>query len=366
MRIPTNQEFPLHPGGQDTLLLAREHDDWKELMFLSAHLGCDHDRISKTAKHLGLGELPQRGTLYHDIDAAVRKIKMRHPNAVWVFRFWCLFITLVLSTSLVMFDLTGREEYAAAFAMSTVSYAFNIFHTRNHRGGKVYDIAWLDRLTLPLYEAIDRTFMFIPNLWQHHHNGTHHMETNTLKDQDVTNPFNSGIRLSLLVPHCDFHEFQHFYTYLLLSINTFLYPINNYFKNGGHPVFFCLYFSLLYIIPVYQHGWGMARTVVLCCMCGSLTISLLFQVSHNHEDLGAPEECRNNNNKPERSIDDWMKVQIHETISWGGYMSCLFFGGINYQVEHHVAPCLCPVSSTLGTVFAALCLSGVWRETKSC
>ena len=33
-------------------------------------------------------------------------------------------------------------------------------------------------------------------------------------------------------------------------------------------------------------------------------------------------------------------MQVEESVSWGGYLSCLFFGGINFQVEHHVCPAL--------------------------
>jgi len=343
MKIPTKEEFPSHPGGQSTLSLVREKDDkWKGVMFLTAHLGCDQDRVAKTAKHLGVGEdLPKRGKLYNDIDAAVRRVKLQNPNAVWVYRFWCLFITFTIVASLVLFVLTGQTMYCCVFGASNLSYGFNIFHTRNHRGGIVYGIGWLDRLTYPLYELIDRTFGIRPEFWQVHHNGTHHIETNTLKDNDVNAPFEAGIRLSKQKPHYRIHEIQHIYTHVLLAGNLLLYPFNNAFQHGGSFVFLCLYCSLIYILPVYAHGWVILQTVFSTLLVSSLTTSYMFQVSHNHQDLGAPEEIHS---KAGTNIDDWFKVQILESISWGGYAAGLFFGGINYQVEHHIAPCLCPVS----------------------
>ena len=64
----------------------------------------------------------------------------------------------------------------------------------------------------------------------------------------------------------------------------------------------------------------------------------MFQVSHNQGDLHTAE-------KPVApgDVDAWLRYQIHESVSWGGYWACLFVGGINYQTEHHVAPALEPL-----------------------
>jgi fatty acid desaturase len=64
-----------------------------------------------------------------------------------------------------------------------------------------------------------------------------------------------------------------------------------------------------------------------------IVMSYLFQVSHNHCRLGP-------RNEKLTDIDHWIKMQVEESVSWGGYLSCLFFGGINFQTEHHVAPAL--------------------------
>ena len=203
MRIPTEEEFSAHPGGQCTLSLARDAvDEWKkETIFLIAHLGLDHQRIAATAKHLNVGTMPKRGPLYDEIDNAVRKIQVEHPYQIWVYRFWCLLLTIAMVASLFGFILTGHRCLAPLVGFLAVSYAFNIFHARIHRGRIVYGIHWLDRLTFPLYEFIDRTFMSVPESWIQHHNLSHHMATNTMDDADVTNPLKTGIRVT---EHCPY------------------------------------------------------------------------------------------------------------------------------------------------------------------
>ena len=39
---------------------------------------------------------------------------------------------------------------------------------------------------------------------------------------------------------------------------------------------------------------------------------------------------------------EWVQQQVEESISYGGYLTTLFFGGINLQTEHYIAPALEP------------------------
>ena len=353
MKIPTREEFPSHPGGQCTLALARDFDapadEWKQgTLFLVAHLGLDHARIAAQAKHLKVGALPKRGPLYEEIDAAVRKIKAEHPYQIWIYRGWCVILTVLLVTSMVAYIRSGHPGLAALWGALVVSYAFNIFHCRIHHGKIVYGIKWLDRLTLPIYELIDRVFMSTPEFWIQHHK-THHLDTNTMSDRDVLDPLNNGIRVTEQSPYKAINQYQHVYAHVLMAFNLFLFPINNVILGGGSMWFFLLYYTILFALPVYVQGnWESIKVTCLVIMAASSVISHLFQVSHNHEGLG---KVRLNFEKAAtQDIDLWMVHQITEAISWGGYISNLVVGGINNQIEHHVAPCLCPVSTLLSDV----------------
>jgi linoleoyl-CoA desaturase len=35
---------------------------------------------------------------------------------------------------------------------------------------------------------------------------------------------------------------------------------------------------------------------------------------------------------------DWGELQVKESGNWGGIIWCHLFGGINYQIEHHLFP----------------------------
>merc|ERR1719424_500117 len=36
--------------------------------------------------------------------------------------------------------------------------------------------------------------------------------------------------------------------------------------------------------------------------------------------------------------NDWGESQVRATANWAGPIWCFFFGGINYQIEHHLFP----------------------------
>ena len=350
MKIPTMEEFPSHPGGQCTLAMARDvdtpADEWKKgTLFLISHLGLDHTRIAAQAKHLKVGELPKRGSLYEEIDAAVRKVKAEHPYQIWIYRGWCLTITVLLVTSMAAYIQSGHPGLGALWGALAVSYAFNVFHSRIHRGKIVYGIKWLDRLTLPIYEFIDCVFMNTPEYWNRHHT-SHHLDTNTMDDRDVLGPLDNGIRVTEQSPYKSINQYQHIYAHVLLSLNLFSFPLNNVILGGGSLWFFLLHYSILFALPVYIQGnWESIKVTCLVIMAVSSVISHLFQVSHNHEELGKVR--RNFEKAATQNIDSWMVHQITESISWGGYISNLVLGGISNQIEHHVAPCLCPVSALL-------------------
>ena len=348
MKIPTRAEFPTHPGGQCTLGLARgilTAEEWKKgTLFLTAHFGLDHARIAAQAKHLNVGALPKRGPLYEEIDAAVRKVQAEHPNQIWVYRAWSLMLPIALAASMAAYIQKGHCWLAAVWVGLVISYAFVIFHTRLHRGRIVFGIKWLDHLTYPIYELIDRVFMITPEQWIEYHNNLHHLETNTLHDTDVLDPMHNGIRLTAQCPHTNINQYQHIYTHVLLAFNLFAFPLLNARKFGGNILFFLLHYTILFALPVFVQGnMESVKVTCLAIMVASSVISHIFQVSHNHEGLGTARH--NHANGATKDIDCFIMHEITESISWGGYFSNLIVGGINNQIEHHVAPCLCPVSN---------------------
>jgi len=69
-------------------------------------------------------------------------------------------------------------------------------------------------------------------------------------------------------------------------------------------------------------------------------MALLFQISHNHATMNHIVD----KTTKITSFDQFVDVQIKESISWGGLWSSIMFGGINYQTEHHLAPACSPIA----------------------
>ena len=70
-------------------------------------------------------------------------------------------------------------------------------------------------------------------------------------------------------------------------------------------------------------------------IAGSLTLGLLFTLSHNFE---------NADRDPTKSMREtgepvcWFKAQVETSSTYGGMISGWLTGGLNFQVEHHLFP----------------------------
>eukprot|EP00437_Effrenium_voratum_P019478 CAMPEP_0181445876 /NCGR_PEP_ID=MMETSP1110-20121109/25813_1 /TAXON_ID=174948 /ORGANISM="Symbiodinium sp., Strain CCMP421" /LENGTH=157 /DNA_ID=CAMNT_0023569933 /DNA_START=88 /DNA_END=562 /DNA_ORIENTATION=- len=100
--------------------------------------------------------------------------------------------------------------------------------------------------------------------------------------------------------------------------------------------------DLMWIWPCV-HGWtGLYATLFAQGLTG-VTLTSKFAVSHSHVDLVAHStEADSLLTTKKTKMDAWMVNQIEESMSWGGYWMTVIFGGINMQIEHHMAPGLDP------------------------
>mmetsp|Transcript_20785 Transcript_20785/g.67372 ORF Transcript_20785/g.67372 Transcript_20785/m.67372 type:complete len:176 (-) Transcript_20785:368-895(-) len=158
-----------------------------------------------------------------------------------------------------------------------------------------------------------------------------------------------------------YHKFQTFYWPLLLPFSVARYPISNYFEHGGPPVFFRLWLVLMFILPAALHGVeGVLWCMVVLGLC-EVHLTYQFAVPHALADLARSPEHEKKKGIKELTADDFMRDQIEESIDWGGYWSTSIFGGINLQVEHHVAPALDPpLLALLALVRVSYSLASGW------
>lgn len=323
-------EFATHPGGQTNLELARKSTRG-DLLFLSYHIGLDLDgKISKQAASRSV-EMPKRGPMFDEIHQAVLKVKAAHPEQHWVHVGFSLLVTFGVVALILKLMLAPALWSSSLLAFSFSCYFLSIFHTRHHKGGVQYGIKWLDNLTSPLYEFIECVWGIYPPAWRDHHQGSHHLFTNIVDDYDVESPF-PVFRLHPEQPKSWFHRYQCYYAPLVFSLTTISYPFFN--VTYKCPLYYMAAWVLINLVyPFYAHGWFGIVNVLFMYVLTGIVLSYSFQVSHNHKKMGDRAAGM-------KTVDEWITRQIEQSVSWGGYISTVVMGGLNYQTEHHVAPAL--------------------------
>lgn len=331
-------DFPGHPGGQKLLDMAR-HSKFSNLLFLSYHLGKDFNAITAAATTLGVS-VPEKTALYTALNQATKSIVENSSVHLKIYELYCLCLTLALPFAYYAFVFEGLVTGALLFGALLVSYAFVIFHTRHHRGQRVYSNNRLNRTLKPLYDVFDETFMVQPGAWRDQHQASHHLHANHPEhDYDVYHPF-PYLRLNADQPHRPWHVWQSFYAPVLLLLNAFTFPLTNVTARGGKIRYLVLNLSSVVLLPILLHGWQGLVLYLVALSPASILISYLFQVSHNFQELN--QRTHSSAEIDDADFDSWFDVQVTQSTDYGGYLMTLIFGGINLQASHHVAPGLPP------------------------
>mmetsp|Transcript_52117 Transcript_52117/g.121222 ORF Transcript_52117/g.121222 Transcript_52117/m.121222 type:complete len:398 (+) Transcript_52117:48-1241(+) len=329
------KSFEKHPGGQLHLEDARK-SECAGTLFLSYHISSDMGKVAAAADALGVA-IPERGPLYDEIHALVRKLQAEHPMQHVLFVVWCLLSTAVLLLTIVWWALRPGILTVIAMQNAFEVYFFNVFHTRHHKGGKLFGIPCLDNSLNVVYDFVDNIWGYYPRAWHWNHQVKHHVYTNELDaDPDMPGSY-PVLRANDAQPLQWFHKFQSFYFPLLLPFSVIALPIYNVVHNGGRTSCLLIWAFIMFVLPTWLHGsLGLIHSIA-AQMLASISLSYKFAVSHTHDCLGAGDKV-----KAHMTIDGWIKAQVQEAQSWGGYIGCLLYGGINLQIEHHLCPALDP------------------------
>jgi linoleoyl-CoA desaturase len=217
-------------------------------------------------------------------------------------------------------------------------YFLNVFHTRHHFGGQLYQHIMLRRFTEPFYDFIDRTWGYYPKAWREDHHVKHHVYTNESEIDNTVPAVYPLIRSLDIQPRHWFHKFQTFYWPFLTVFAAASFPLNNVAFHGGSKHAFLCWFTLMFVMPIYLNGWvGLGHAALVLSLAGG-GLAYVFAVSHTHSEI----DSSSMDAGKYENIDDWLKCQVEESMSWGGYAMTFLLGGINMQIEHHICPALEP------------------------
>ena len=196
--------------------------------------------------------------------------------------------------------------------------------------------------------------------WKKEHTVDHHTFTNIKgHDADLDTPI--LLRLCPEDPYRKYHRFQQWYAPLLYSLNLIRWvfvsdtrriirAIKDRKGSIGKPsrkelsamiILKLLHFTLFLVLPFLMLPYSIAVILpaYLCMLAlGGLTVTVIFQLAHIVEHVAFP--MPSNNGALEYSF---AKHQISTTANFGSKkgLSTFLFGGLNFQVEHHLFPHIC-------------------------
>jgi linoleoyl-CoA desaturase len=196
--------------------------------------------------------------------------------------------------------------------------------------------------------------------WKKEHTIDHHTFTNIAEhDADLGVPY--VMRLCPKAPRHGFHRFQHIYAPLLYSINLIkwiyysdvkriinIIKLRN--KAPGNPtdleIFLLVAFKFVHMglfigIPliVLPFAWWFIVLGYLTFLAvAGLTMTVVFQLAHIVESVAFP--LPNDEGKIDNSF---LKHQLATTSNFAidSWLVSFLFGGLNFQVEHHIFPHVC-------------------------
>jgi fatty acid desaturase (delta-4 desaturase) len=245
---------------------------------------------------------------------------------------------------------------AAIYGVSQAFIGLNVQHDANH--GAASRKAWVNNMLGLGADFIGGSkWLWMEQHWTHHSFTNHHE-----KDPD-----SYGAEPMLLFndyppghpKRAFYHSFQAFYYMFVLAgywVSSVFNPqVLDLQQRGALEVGikmdspyvtksrkYAIFLRLLYIYtniiaPIQNRGFSLnvVGHILTMGVCSSLTLAILFALSHNfeHVDRDPTYEVRNGGEPV-----CWFKSQVETSSTYGGFISGCLTGGLNFQVEHHLFP----------------------------
>ena len=301
-----------------------------------------------------------RGEFARELDAEVRAyfvdhgLERRDLPRMYV-KSAVILAWFVTSWSLLVFAAHGAIEgvlCAVSLGLSIAAVGMSIMHDGNH--GAYSRHRWVNRV----FGATLDVMGVCSFIWRRKHNGGHHNYTN-VEGIDYDLDFGGLARLSPGQTLRSWHRYQHvylwfFYGFLLpkwvfhddfvilrkrmIGVHKLPRPSAKEFAAFVAAKVFFVGWSI--VIPALYHPlWQVAVFHLVAAFALGVTLGTAFQLAH----------CTNKAEFPEAVTDgtemstDWSVHQLATTVDFGAHNRALtwFFGGLNFQVEHHLYPQIC-------------------------
>lgn len=238
----------------------------------------------------------------------------------------------------------------ALMGVTVASIGFNVMHDGAH--GSYSSRKWVNELMGHSLNILGGNVY----LWKLKHNINHHTFTN-VEGHDDDIDIKPWVRVHPGQPKRWFHRFQHIYGLLLYGLTylfwVFYNDLRKYFTGKiadhttmkpmslkEHIIFWAsklFHVGVFIVLPMWSVGVlaTLAGYGVMVFVTG-LVIAVVFQLAHVVEgtDFHHPEE------EGHQIESEWALHQVATTVNFATHNPVWnwLFGGLNFQVEHHLFP----------------------------
>eukprot|EP01084_Bolivina_argentea_P059800 109245_1 len=346
-----------HPGGYDNLRSAYEVEtNAANILFLSYHTGHNLNKCNSIAQKYDY-LVPQQTSMHKQLNKIFLNVQKKYWIHGVINQVYCLMLTFMICLCFFWQLLYPSFISRFTYGFFQLSFSFAIFHTMNHCG-KLYDNKMIDNFFKPIYEFYSNVeTMWQSSRWIDVHHKSHHIYTNSDEDPDVAGGY-PILNLWKYFKVLPYHKYQYIYQPFLSMLFTSktldgvfrqIVPINNITKEKtGHWKYILLNIFVHYIIPFFVHDYSFYSIYLhlLSNMFYGMLLGLLFLVSHNQNSLA---HFQYGDDNIINNYDKWVTHQIESAMSYNthntmfNYFFTLICGGINFQIEHHIAPAIFPI-----------------------
>ncbi|MEM9920161.1 MAG: acyl-CoA desaturase, partial [Bacteroidota bacterium] len=197
-------------------------------------------------------------------------------------------------------------------------------------------------------------------MWDLIHNKVHHNFTN-IDGHDLDINHTPLVRMSPHQPLWFIHRYQHIYTFFLYALTTIEFAFAKdyymFFRKKLGPLevkhtswqwlrllfFKLLYYTLFLVLPTVlldYSFWQVLLGFLMMHLVAGFILSIIFNTAHLVEDVDYP--LPDDHGQMEHS---WAIHQLYTTVNYAteNWWVNFFFGGLNFQVEHHLFPHICHI-----------------------
>lgn len=343
-----------HPGGKRILEQTKNSDDLSALF----HTYHSFSNINVIKKQLETFEIKETKSIENDkeyklynelIEKIKNETKFKKRSDIKINFFYIiqnLLITTLYSTLMYLvvnkYFIWGLSPLIMfVCGCLWMSLMFNIFHDASH-----YAVSTNPKTNELLSSVLGSFALWNHMIWFYHHVFYHHSFTNQDNDPDVYhyNPFSNkkdSKNKSILGS----------YSYMLLPIVAILFPgfyvgqIVSYIlgkmkgkvfrvKLPNHVKYLSLIELIFYILIVYT----LSLTSIFNISSYFIALNIMYHVNivGDHDTFESHVENKYTGN-------DFLKLQVQNSTNFctNSKFWTHFFGGINFQIEHHLFPNMC-------------------------